>query len=60
MTKVNPNNGNEIKSDIFPWDIFKSDVMFIGCKILKYFRDFDNWHLLISQFHCKSEDKQVK
>ena len=27
MTKVNPNNGNEIKSDIFPWDIFKSDVM---------------------------------
>ena len=28
MTKVNPNNGNETKSDIFPWDIFKSDVIF--------------------------------
>ena len=28
MTNVNPNNGNEIKSDIFPWDIFKSDVIF--------------------------------
>ena len=28
MTNVNRNNGNEIKSDIFPWDIFKSDVIF--------------------------------
>ena len=27
-TKVNPNNGNETKSDIFPWDIFKSDTFF--------------------------------
>ena len=27
MTKVNPNNGNEIKSDIFPWDIFKADAI---------------------------------
>ena len=27
MTKVNPNNGNEIKSGIFPWDIFKSDTI---------------------------------
>ena len=25
MTKVSPSNGNEIKSDIFPWDVFKSD-----------------------------------
>ena len=23
MTKVNPKNRTEIKSDIFPWDIFK-------------------------------------
>ena len=28
MTKANPNNGNEIKSDIFPWHIFKSDIKF--------------------------------
>ena len=28
MTKVNPNNGIETKSDIFLWDIFKSDVIF--------------------------------
>ena len=27
MTKVNPNNGSEIKSDIFSWDIFQSDVI---------------------------------
>ena len=26
MTKVNPNNGNETKSDIFPWHIFKLDT----------------------------------
>ena len=25
MTKANPNNENETKLDIFPWDIFKSD-----------------------------------
>ena len=27
MTEVNVNNGNETKSDIFPWDIFKSDII---------------------------------
>ena len=28
MTNVNQNYGNETKSDIFPWYIFKSDVVF--------------------------------
>ena len=28
MTKVNLNNENETKSDIFTWDIFKSDAYF--------------------------------
>ena len=28
MTKVNPNNGIKTKSDIFPWDIFRSDIVF--------------------------------
>ena len=28
MTKVNPNNGIETKSDIFLWNIFKSDIIF--------------------------------
>ena len=28
MTKVNPSNRNETKSDIFPWEIFKSDIIF--------------------------------
>ena len=26
MTKVNLNNGNEKKSNVFPWDIFNSDT----------------------------------
>ena len=43
MTKVNPHNGNERKSEIFPWDIFKSDaISFFYQKILKYFNDFQN------------------
>ena len=29
MILVVPSNGNETKSDIFPWDIFKSDTIFI-------------------------------
>ena len=33
MTKVNLNNGNETKSDIFPWDIFKSDTISFFIKI---------------------------
>ena len=28
MTKVNPNNDNEIKPDISSWDIFKPDIKF--------------------------------
>ena len=40
MINVNPNNGNEIKSDNYSRDIFESDTIFIGCKILKYFNDF--------------------
>ena len=32
MTKVNPKNGNETKSDVFPWEIFKSDVISIFIK----------------------------
>ena len=47
MTKVNPNNGNKTKIDIFLMDIFKSESFFIGCKMLKYFNDFYSWHLSI-------------
>ena len=36
MTKVNPSNRNEAKSDIFPWDIFKSDSDIISFFIKKY------------------------
>ena len=33
MTKVNLNNGNEIKSNIFECDIFKSDIILLSKKI---------------------------
>ena len=43
MIKVNLNNGNEIKSDIFPWGIFESDTLiFFYHEILKYFNYFQN------------------
>ena len=33
MTKVNPNNENEAKSDIFPMDIFQFDTVSFFIKI---------------------------
>ena len=42
MTKVNRNNGNETKSNVFPWDIFKSDNISFYSKILEYFNGFQN------------------
>ena len=43
MTKVKPHNRNETKSDIFPWEIFKSDIIFFKIfhslsKIIKIFQ----------------------
>ena len=37
MTKVNLNNGNETKSDIFLWDIFKSDKISFLSENIKVF-----------------------
>ena len=37
MTKVNPKNGSEVKQDILPWDIFKSDVIYFLSKSIKVF-----------------------
>ena len=55
MTEVNPKNGKETKSDIFPWDIFKSDII---CHILKNI----SMTFIISTFqsHCKIEHNQAK
>ena len=36
-TNLNTNNGNEAKSDIFPWDIFKSDNISFLPKNIKVF-----------------------
>ena len=35
MTKMNPSNGNETKSDIFPWEMFKFDILFHWLQIPK-------------------------
>ena len=43
MTKVNLSNENNTKSNIFPWDIFKSDsISFFYQNILKNYNDFQN------------------
>ena len=38
MTTVNPNNENDTKSDIFSWDIFKSDIIFHMSQNAKIFQ----------------------
>ena len=38
MTKVNLKNGIETKSDIFPWDIFKSDSNLFLSKNIQVFQ----------------------
>ena len=38
MTELNLSNENETKSDIFPWDIFKSDSIFFLSKYIKLFQ----------------------
>ena len=38
MTKVNSNNGNETKSDIISYDMFKSDIIFHRSQITKIFQ----------------------
>ena len=48
MIKVKPNIGNETKSDIFQWDIFKCNHISFYRKILKYFNHFQNQN---SQFY---------
>ena len=38
VTERNPNNSNETKSDIFSWDIFKSDIVFHSSQNTKIFQ----------------------
>ena len=48
MTKVNPNNENETKSDIFHETYSNLTSFFIGHTTLKPYSDFYNWHFSIS------------
>ena len=38
MTKVNPNNESGVKSDIFLWETFKSDIIFHWLQNTKIFQ----------------------
>ena len=38
VTKVNSNNENETKPDIFSWDIFKTDIIFQWSQNTKIFQ----------------------
>ena len=38
MTTVNPNNGNETRSDIFPGDIFKFETIYFLSKNIQVFQ----------------------
>ena len=38
MTKVNLNNGTDIKTVIYPWDIFKTDSLSFLSKYIKVFQ----------------------
>ena len=63
MTKVNPSNGNETKSDI--WDMFKSNYQSIINQyqftfFTKYWNFSVAFTIVIFQFHCKIEHKQLK
>ena len=61
MTKVNPINGHEARSNIFPWLICKSDtIFFLIKKILNYFNDFKNrnFSFLLLQLNQIIEMKQ--
>ena len=45
MTKVNPDNRNETKSEISHGTYSNLTSFFIGRKILKYFDEFHDWYL---------------
>ena len=47
MTKVNPDNENETKSDIFNGTYQNLLLFFIGRKIPEYFSGFHNLHFSI-------------
>ena len=38
MIKVNLKNGNKTKSDIFPWDMFKFEIIFHWSQNIKIFQ----------------------
>ena len=54
MTKLNPNNETETKSDILPWDIFKSNVIYFLSSISMIFE------IKVSQFYEPNTKNKTK
>ena len=50
MTRVNPNNGNETKSDIFTGDILKSNTISLFIKNIKVFQRLSKLKFLCFMF----------
>ena len=55
LTTVSSKNGNETKSDIFSWDIFKSDIIFHQSQNTKMFLYLAALKLLQKQAQTSKE-----
>ena len=59
LTKVNPNNGNETKSNIFSWNLFKSDFLFFKSENIKSIQSL--WPLKFLSFMTrKNLNNEIK
>ena len=59
MSKVDPDNGNETKSDLFHRTYSSLTSFFIGPKILRYFNGFYNDNLSVS-LQAPAQTSKVK
>ena len=59
MTKVKPSNENKTKSDIFQWDIFKSDTKSFFDKNIKVFQWLSKSKLLSFMITLKPNNGNV-
>ena len=55
--KVNQNNGNETKLDIFPWDIFKSETISFLSKNIKVFQRLSKSKFLSFTINVKPNNR---
>ena len=60
MTAINPSNENEAKSDVFPWDIFKSDVISFLSKNIKVSQSLSKSQLISFMIKVKPSQTEKK